>query len=63
MNTLISIGYIGLKRCYLNLTEDEAIERYCKFENMTRNEFDENVNISVRIIQFDDEFSAYDVWD
>lgn len=62
MNKLISIGYIGLKKCYLNTTEDEAIERYCKTENLTRQKFDEE-DISIFTIEFDDEFSAYEVWD
>lgn len=61
MNKLISIGYIGLRKCYLNITEEEAIERYCKTENLTRQKFQEE-DISVFTIEFDDEFSAYDVW-
>lgn len=30
MNKIIEIGYIGLKRCYLNVDEQEAIRRYCE---------------------------------
>ena len=62
MNKLISIGWIGVKRCYLNITEEQAIERYCKSENITRESFDED-DISVVIIEFDDEFGAYSVYE
>lgn len=62
MNKLISIGYIGLKKCYLNITEEEAIERYCKTENITRQNFEEN-DISIFIFDFIDEFSAYELWE
>lgn len=62
MNNLITIGFIGLKRCYLNTTQDEAIDRYCKSENITRQEFDA-ADISVDNLDFNDEFSAYDTWE
>jgi len=62
MNNLITIGFIGLKRCYLNLTQDEAIDRYIKSENITRQEFDA-ADISVDNLDFNDEFSAYDTWE
>ena len=61
MNKLISIGYIGIKKCYLNITEEEAIRRYCKTENITRQKFDED-NISIFTIEFKDEFGAYEIW-
>lgn len=51
-----------MKRCYLNITEEQAIERYCISENMTRKKFNED-DISIDIIEFDDEFGAYCVWD
>ena len=62
MNKLISIGYIGIRRCYLNISEDEAIERYCKSENITRQKFDKD-DISIDIIDFVDEFGAYSIWE
>ncbi len=61
-NKIISIGYIGLRKCYLNVTEEEAIERYCKTENISRQEFD-NEDISIFTINFNDEFSAYEIWE
>ena len=61
-NKIISIGYIGVKRCYLNIDEEEAIKRYCNSENITRQKFDDD-DISIDTIEFDDEFGAYSVWD
>lgn len=61
-NKIISIGYIGLKRCYLNVDEKEALERYCLSENITIQQFsDDDINIS--ITEFDDEFEAYEIWE
>ena len=62
MNELIAIGHIGMKKCYLNITEELAIERYCNAENMSRLEFDEQ-DITISIIEFEDEFDAYEVWE
>jgi hypothetical protein len=62
VNKLIVIGYIGIKKCYLNITEDQAIKRYCKTENITRQMFDED-DISIYTIEFNDEFCAYEVWE
>jgi hypothetical protein len=61
-NRIISIGYISNKRCYLNIDDDEAIERYCKSENITFEEF-KNDNIPINTVVFDDEFGAYSVHD
>jgi len=61
-NKLITIGYLGQKQCYLNLTEDEAIKRYCQSEGMSIEEFNEN-NIKINIIEFQDEFGSYDVYE
>ena len=61
MNKLILIGLIGCKKCYLNITEEMAIKRYCESENLTRQQFEDEENISVETIDFKDEFSAYDI--
>lgn len=58
MNKIIEIGYIGSKRCYLNVDEQEAIIRYCESENINISDFDLDVNI----LEFDDEFKAYDIF-
>lgn len=62
MNTIISIGYIGIKRCYLNISKDEAIERYCKSENMAKEEFEDS-DLEPEEINFVDEFSAYEIFE
>lgn len=35
VNTIISIGYLGCKRCYMNVGMDEAISRYMASENIS----------------------------
>lgn len=58
MNTLIVIGWLGCKRCYLNIPQEEAIERYIKDE-------DSNLEFVLKHIDtftFDDEFCAYDAY-
>jgi hypothetical protein len=62
VNTLISIGYTGDTRCYLNITTQEAIERYIESEGMTREEFNLNYGLNVVVIPFNDEFRAYSVY-
>jgi hypothetical protein len=63
-NKLISIGWLGVKRCYLNVPREEAIRRYA------RDEYDGNPGITdesltkdrlIEEFEFDDEFHAYDV--
>jgi|OM-RGC.v1.035775834 hypothetical protein len=60
-NKIISVGYIGLQKCYLNISEEEAIKRYCKSENITVEEFDNNSDIDSYIIEFEDEFECYSI--
>lgn len=61
MNKIVCIGYIGLKKCYLNLSKEESIERYIKSEGITEEVFN-NSYINVYEIEFDDEFCAYEIW-
>lgn len=61
-NTLISIGHLGIKKCFLNISEEEAIKRYCELDNITIEQF-EDYGISIYTIEFDDTFGAYDVWE
>lgn len=56
MNTLIEIGYPGTKIVYLNITIEEAVTRYKKTM-----ETDEIPYGCVRILNFEDEFSAYSI--
>lgn len=59
-NKLYVIGFIGIKKCYMNIPKQEAIERYCKENDLDAATFDEE---SVDEVEFDDEFEAYDVWE
>ncbi|MCP4990912.1 MAG: hypothetical protein GY928_34175 [Colwellia sp.] len=59
-NTLVTIGWTGTKTAYLNISKEEAIERYlkdnpdCK-ELVTQDGF-------VNEFEFNDEFGVYDAW-
>lgn len=61
MNSIVSIGYLGIQKCYLNISESDAIDRYCKSENLTLEEFNES-GVRVLEFKFDDEFGCYDIW-
>lgn len=55
---LIVIGYLGLKRCYLDVPREAAIERW---KRATGYQYIlESSNIVE--IDFNDEFGTYDVW-
>lgn len=60
-NNLIRIGYTGDMTCYLNVTREEAIERYLRDNPFTTYEdlIKENM---VHEFEFDDEFLAYSVY-
>jgi hypothetical protein len=49
MNKLTVIGYLGIKRCYLNLSEEEIKKRYCNSECVTDKEFND-MDIKIIII-------------
>jgi hypothetical protein len=61
-NKLISIGWSGIMKCYLNLTKEEAIDKYCKSQELTIEEF-KNMELSYYEFEFDDSFEAYAVWE
>lgn len=61
MNTIIEIGYLGMKRCYLNLTEEEAVKRYCESEDTPKE--DVYADELIDTITFEDEFVAYSIWE
>ncbi len=52
---------MSMMKCYLNITEEEAIQRYMKSEEMTREEFEE-AELRCDEFEFDDEFEVYDIW-
>lgn len=60
MNTIITIGFIGIKRGYLNISLDEAKERYSKVEGFSIEDIDKGI---IDIIEFEDEFGVYDIWE
>jgi hypothetical protein len=62
MNKLISIGFTGIKKCYLNITEEEAIRMYCLDENLSIEQFNET-EIPIDTFNFNIQFNAYDVWE
>ena len=59
-HTLWVIGYLGEKSCYLDVSKDEACRRY-KLDNP--DECIEFFNKNIRMVEFDDEFVAYDAWE
>ena len=63
MNRIVTIGCLGMMKAYLNISEDEAIERYCKSEDITRVEFDEDDGLDTKVIEFKEEFGCYSLWE
>jgi hypothetical protein len=61
-NKLISIGYTGLMKCYLNIPEQEAINRYLTSENISQDQYDADPQIQFHVFEFEDEFGSYSVW-
>lgn len=55
-NMIVSIGYTGIKRCYLNIPVEEAIERY-----MAENDVEDMAGVDCEVISFHDAFGAYEV--
>lgn len=62
-NKIIYIGYTGLMKCYLNIPEREAIQRYITEEKISKTQFELDDNIQFNYIEFDDEFCAYNIWE
>ena len=59
MNTLIVIGYMSGKIAYLNITLDEAKNRYRKSNSLPENE---NIDELISSFTFNDEFCVYDAY-
>ena len=62
-NKLIVIGYIGCRKCYLNISEHDAIQRYIQMMNISETEFELDSDYLIEQYEFIDEFSAYDIWE
>jgi hypothetical protein len=57
-NRLVSIGYNGIMKCYLNISDRESIQRYINSENISETQFELDNDIKFHVIEFDDEFSV-----
>lgn len=64
-NKLIVIGFCGCKRCYLNITPAEALQRYIKKDGPV----DELESVDdykkggiLNVYSFKDEFEAFDIY-
>lgn len=55
-NTLAIVGLLGTRRCYLNVSAEEALRRYRETEWA-------DYEGPVTVFEFADEFGAYDAWD
>ena len=58
---ILSIGYTGEKRCYLNVSEDEAIKRYAESEGYTIDYV--KINFEVNTLEIKDEFGVYEIYE
>lgn len=56
-NKLITIGFLGVKKSYLNISQEESIKRYCEEDNIKK-----LYGESIDDFEFDDEFDCYEVW-
>jgi hypothetical protein len=61
MNKLVVIGWMGIRICYLNIPLQEAIDRFLITEGMSLEDFNKT-EVRYEVIEFDDEFGAYEVW-
>lgn len=59
LNKIISIGWLGSKSCYLNISREEAIQRYLVNNPGDSDYLDDSGFITE--FEFTDEFWAYSV--
>lgn len=59
INKLIIIGFVGSKRCYMNIGREAAIGRYLVENDIERSQLSDDY---IEELEFDDEFSVYDIW-
>lgn len=57
-NTLVVIGYTGIRRAYLNVPVEEAERRYREAEDLEP----EDKLPYLHVFEFEDEFNVYDAW-
>jgi hypothetical protein len=58
MNKIISIGFLGVQSCYLNVDIEEAKKRY-----MEENDLEDLEDVTIREFEFVDQFEVYDIWE
>ena len=65
MNKIISIGFLGEQRVYLNTPKDEAIKKFANsrinYQHCSEEEIPEYYIITE--FEFENEFSVYDIWE
>jgi len=61
-NTLVVIGWLGMRQCYLNIPREEAIRRYCAARDDDPANIENNPEGLVDEFEFTDTFSAYDAY-
>ena len=65
MNRLVVIGYMSYRKCYLNISKEDALKRYIEEEGELNEMFTvaeyEAANMLEEFI-FKDSFMAYDIW-
>jgi hypothetical protein len=65
MNKIISIGHLGERRVYLNTPMDEVIKKFANSEYNWQLCSEEEISTYYDIIEFEfeNEFSAYHIWE
>lgn len=64
INTIISIGYMGIKNCYLNTPIEEAKSRHFEVSHAgTEYCGPSECECPIDVIEFVDEFGAYEIWE
>lgn len=58
-NKITCIGYLGIKRCYLNVSREDAVKRY--LEALGEECLDGGEKV-ITEFEFTDEFGTYDVY-
>ena len=64
MNKIISIGWTGEQRVYLNTPRDEAIKKFAASEINYQHCSEAEISdyYTVKEFEFENEFSVYDIW-
>lgn len=63
-HTIVAIGILSAKRCYLDIPKEEAIERYRAEEKLDQLDWEGMEDtISIEEMDITDEFTVYDIWE